>query len=144
MPIQTKTQCYHCGNLCLTESLKQDNKSFCWSGFLNVYSTISNEDLNNYYKLNLFPCAIQDKAIGKFEYLDNQEIAAKLIHYSDAQKTTITFYIPSIHCSSCIWLLAHLNTIAAAIQENRVDFLKNKFTFSLIRKKPPLKTLPNY
>ncbi|OAQ39226.1 ATPase [Pedobacter psychrophilus] len=126
MDIQTQTLCYHCGDLCLTENLKQDEKNFCCSGCLNVYSILSNGGLNNYYKLNLHPGDSQDKVIGKFGYLDNQEIAAKLIHYADAQKITVTFYIPSIHCSSCIWLLEHLNTIDSAIQENRVDFLKKQ------------------
>ncbi len=126
MDIQTQTLCYHCGDLCLLENLKQEEKNFCCSGCLNVYSILSNGGLNNYYKLNLHPGASQDKLIGKFGYLDNQEIAAKLIHYADAQKITVTFYIPSIHCSSCIWLLEHLNTIDSAIQENRVDFLKKQ------------------
>ncbi|HKI46111.1 MAG TPA: heavy metal translocating P-type ATPase, partial [Balneolales bacterium] len=37
-----------------------------------------------------------------------------------------TFYIPQIHCRSCIWLLENLGRLDPAITGSRVDFLKRK------------------
>lgn len=125
MAVLTQFQCYHCGDDCVIELVK-DDKKFCCNGCLNVYTILSNGGLNNYYKLNQFPGANQNRETNKFNYLDNEEIAAKLISYSDTEKTIVTFYIPAIHCSSCIWLLEHLNTINSGVLENRVDFLKKQ------------------
>ena len=38
----------------------------------------------------------------------------------------VTFYIPHIHCSSCLWLLEKLNKINPAVHYCRVDFLKKQ------------------
>src|SRR5690606_3477531 len=44
----------------------------------------------------------------------------------DDQITIITFYIPAIHCSSCIWLLEHLYKLAEGIKSSKVDFMKKQ------------------
>ena len=140
MAVLTQYQCYHCGDDCTLE-LTKDDKKFCCNGCLNVYTILSNGGLNAYYKLNQFPGANQNKEPGKFNYLDNEEIASKLISYTDDQKTIVTFYIPTIHCSSCIWLLEHLNTINPAIVENRVDFLKKQVYIQFNHHQSSLKQL---
>ena len=126
MAVVTKEVCYHCGDTCTSKVLLKDEKSFCCSGCLNVYSILSAGNLHNYYKLNQHPGASQKKEQQKFDYLNVAEIAAKLVNYQDAEKTLVTFYLPAIHCSSCIWLLEHLNTLNPAILESRVDFLKKQ------------------
>lgn len=138
----TKEQCYHCGDVCLPSSvLLKDDKSFCCTGCLNVYSILSEGGLNNYYKLNQFPGANQNGDSSKFNYLDNEEIAQKLIHYKDEHKTIVTFYIPSVHCSSCIWLLEHLSTLNDSVQENTVDFLKKQVYIQFNNQKSSLKEI---
>lgn len=121
-----KEQCFHCGDICISKPLHKDDKSFCCAGCLNVYSILSAGSLKNYYKLNPHPGATQNKDTGSFAFLNVPEIAAKLINYQDKDKTIITFYIPSIHCSSCIWLLENLHTLEQGIFESRVDFLKKQ------------------
>src|SRR5690606_18348426 len=37
-----------------------------------------------------------------------------------------TFYLPHIHCSSCIWLLEQLNQVHPVIYYSRIDFLKKQ------------------
>src|SRR6476469_255329 len=101
----TSTTCFHCGNDCYTEDFYKDQKSFCCTGCLSVYTILSESKLGNYYTLNQHPGKTKSSADFKFAYLDEPEILAKLIDYQDKEKTIISLYIPSIHCSSCIWLL---------------------------------------
>lgn len=122
----TKTTCYHCGNDCYTDEFHQENKSFCCSGCLSVYQILTKSNLNNYYKLNRHPGETRALVEDKYLYLDEDEFINKLVDYKDTEKTILTFYIPSIHCSSCIWLLERLNTLNEGIIENRVDFLKKQ------------------
>lgn len=122
----TSTTCFHCGNDCYTEDFHKDEKAFCCTGCLSVYTILSESKLGNYYALNPHPGATKNTENEKFAYLDEPEINAKLIDYKDEHKTIISLYIPSIHCSSCIWLLEHLYTLHPDIVENRVDFLKKQ------------------
>jgi Cu+-exporting ATPase len=46
--------------------------------------------------------------------------------FSNSSVAKVTFYIPAIHCSSCLWLLEHLYRIHPGIQQSRVDFLKKQ------------------
>lgn len=126
MAVITKEVCYHCGDECSSKLLLKDDRNFCCNGCLNVYSILSAGNLQNYYKLNQHPGASQNKEGQQFDYLNVPEIAAKLVNYQDNEKTIVTFYLPSIHCSSCIWLLEHLNTLDSGILESRVDFLKKQ------------------
>ncbi|HTN21233.1 MAG TPA: heavy metal translocating P-type ATPase metal-binding domain-containing protein [Pelobium sp.] len=126
MAVITNEVCYHCGDECSSKLILKDDKNFCCNGCLNVYSILSAGNLHNYYKLNQHPGASQKKESQQFDYLTVPEIAAKLVNYQDSEKTIVTFYLPSIHCSSCIWLLEHLNTLDAGILESRVDFLKKQ------------------
>jgi Cu+-exporting ATPase len=126
METLTLSDCYHCGTSCKTKDYVFDDKSFCCVGCENVYKILSDSNLNNYYKLNKNPGkAVSDKSV-QLNYLDNEEIISKLIHYKDDFVSIITFYIPSIHCSSCIYLLEKLNTLHSGVLENRVDFLKKQ------------------
>lgn len=124
--IEHKTTCYHCGNDCADERIEQDEKAFCCNGCKEVYSILSKNGLCSYYAYNEHPGANQSKAGKRLDYLKEPSIIKELIDYSDEKFTTVTFYIPEIHCSSCIWLLEHLNKINPAIYHTRVDFLRKQ------------------
>ncbi|MEO5911230.1 MAG: heavy metal translocating P-type ATPase metal-binding domain-containing protein [Pelobium sp.] len=141
MPTLTKTACYHCGDPCAYHAILEDDKNFCCSGCLNVYKILCSSKLGNYYHLNHHPGESQRGEKNKFSFLNEPEIASKIIHYQDENKTMITFYIPAIHCSSCIWLLEHLNTLKEGITENRVDFLKKQVHIQFNHQKISLKEL---
>src|SRR6476469_8953544 len=113
-----KSVCYHCGDHCISDALSKDEKVFCCNGCLTVYEILSSSKLGNYYLLNPYPGESQRGEKSKFAFLNEAEIAAKIIHYQDENKTIVSFYIPAIHCSSCIWLLEHLNTLKDGILEN--------------------------
>jgi Cu+-exporting ATPase len=124
--IEQQTTCYHCGNDCADERIEQDEKVFCCNGCKEVYSILSQNGLCSYYAYNQHPGVNQAKAIKRFDYLQEPSIIKNLIDYSDEKFTIVTFYIPEIHCSSCIWLLEHLNKINPAIYHTRVDFLRKQ------------------
>lgn len=124
MAILTRTTCFHCGDDCPDNAITDQEKTFCCNGCYQVYQILSESKLNNYYQLNTHPGKIKAVTAQRFAYLDDAEMVEKIIYYRDEKQCAVSFYVPAIHCSSCIWLLEHLNTLNAGIIENRVDFLK--------------------
>lgn len=123
-----QTTCYHCGNDCEEETLELDGKTFCCNGCEQVYHVLNNSGLCNYYSYNDHPGANRAQVNSRFDYLEEPSIIKELVAYADDKLTVITFYIPHIHCSSCIWLLEQLNKFNPAIYYSRVDFLKKQVT----------------
>ncbi len=121
-----KTNCYHCGDDCITSSYVIDDKHFCCHGCKSVYEILSRNQLCSYYNYNDHPGATRVHTDKRFDYLSNPEIISELVDYTDAKVTIVTFYIPHIHCSSCLWLLEQLNRINPAVYYCRVDFLKKQ------------------
>lgn len=124
----TKKLCYHCGTECATNKIAIDEKLFCCDGCKLVYEIINENGLCNYYELQSHPGLSQVKGArsDKYAYLDNEEIAKKLYKFTDGNNTIVTFYIPSVHCSSCMWLLEHMHKINPAITESRLNFSKKE------------------
>ncbi len=125
-PTIEKISCYHCGDDCLTETYILDDKHFCCHGCKSVYQLLSESQLCNYYTYNDHPGATRARIDRRFDYLSEPSIVSQLIDYTDQHVTMVTFYIPHIHCSSCLWLLEKLNKINPAIHYCRVDFLKKQ------------------
>ena len=44
----------------------------------------------------------------QFDFLNTKEIFDKVVDFSDDGVTVVTFEVPVIHCTSCIWLLESL------------------------------------
>ncbi|MBC7745431.1 MAG: heavy metal translocating P-type ATPase metal-binding domain-containing protein [Flavobacterium sp.] len=128
MPVHTftLTPCYHCGTDCEENTFHADDKSFCCAGCLGVYRILNSNNLCNYYKYNSTPGQARSVKPQHFEYLDEQTIITQLVDFQDQELTVITFYIPSIHCSSCIWLLEHLHKLDKGVIGSRIDFLKKE------------------
>lgn len=130
MPV-TKTfsvaaHCYHCGEDLPSKPFITDQKSFCCLGCKGVYQILSSHQLDNYYAYNDIPGQQKKQVTKNFDYLDEPEITADLVDYFDDKITIVTFYIPAVHCSSCIWLLENLYKINAGIVQSRIDFLKKQ------------------
>ena len=121
-----KTRCYHCGENVLTEEYTIDERQFCCKGCKSVYEILSANKLCSYYNYNDHPGANRLHADKRFDYLKDPEIIKELIDYTDEQVTIVTFYLPQIHCSSCLWLLEQLHKINPAVHYCRVDFLKKQ------------------
>lgn len=118
--------CYHCGDDCKAEGHVIEEKHFCCNGCKSVYLVLSKNHLCSYYTYNDHPGITNEGTNKRFDYLSDPTIISELIDYTDNQKTIVTFYIPHIHCSSCLWLLEQLNKINTAIHYCRVDFLKKQ------------------
>lgn len=123
------TICYHCGEALPPHPLLLAGKAFCCAGCKGVYQILQEHHMCSYYAYNETPGRPAEMQRG-LEYLDEPQIAARLTDYQDKENTLITFYIPAIHCSSCIWLLEHLYRINEAIYHSRIDFLKKEVTVS--------------
>ncbi len=136
-----KTTCYHCGDDCLTDAYIIDDKHFCCHGCKSVYEILSAGKLCNYYVFNDHPGATRARIDKRFDYLSDPAIISELIDFTDQQITIVTFYIPHIHCSSCLWLLEKLNTINPAIHYCRVDFLKKQLNIRFDHQKLSLQQL---
>ena len=130
----TDNQCYHCGNEASNSGYEFDEKSFCCIGCQSVYQVLNSNNLCSYYSYNNNPGQTQKTSSNHFDYLDEASIITKLIDYTDENITTVTFYIPAIHCSSCIWLLEHLHKLNAAVINSRIDFLKRQVSITFKHK----------
>ena len=126
--IDTQLICYHCGETCSDGSIVKDDKYFCCEGCKLVFEVLEENNLCTYYNLNEAPgSSKREKQPGKrYDYLDDPEISDKLIEFKNDQLVKLTFFIPSIHCSSCIWLLENLYKVDQRIIESRVDFPAKK------------------
>jgi Cu+-exporting ATPase len=121
--LDTELTCFHCGETCDNSKLAIDDKYFCCSGCRSVYLLLNSHKLDNYYCLNEVP----GQKVGniqpeKFRYLDDENIARKLLTFSNNTQSSVTFYLPQIHCSSCLWLLEHLQKIDDRIIAAHVNF----------------------
>ncbi|HVT86742.1 MAG TPA: heavy metal translocating P-type ATPase metal-binding domain-containing protein [Chitinophagaceae bacterium] len=120
---KTAVECYHCGEPCDT-SISTDNKYFCCDGCKFVYQLLQENGLCNYYELSKKP-GIKVKgrfSSEKFAYLDNEEVKHKLLRFHDSNQSHVNFYLPQMHCASCIWLLENLHTIDSGILFSKTNF----------------------
>lgn len=124
--------CYHCGETSPSDSIHLDEKIFCCEGCKIVYEILNEKNLCTYYDLNTSPGKTQKNLLlkNKYEYLDDEELTTKLLDFSDGKVSTITFFIPQMHCSSCIWLLENLFKVDANILQSRVNFIEKKLSLS--------------
>jgi Cu+-exporting ATPase len=119
--------CYHCGEDCTNETIFYDKKQFCCEGCKTVYEILNQNNLCNYYNLEQTPGITPPKNLSKkFEYLESEPLIDKLLDFRDENTSVVTFYLPQIHCSSCIWLLENLYKLNADVNSSRVNFLKKE------------------
>jgi len=125
-----KVACYHCGDDCVREHIVFDDKDFCCNGCETVFEILNQNDLCTYYDLEKNPgISLKNKKFDdKYAYLDNEEISHLILDFKEKEKAKVTFYIPSIHCTSCIWLLENLYKLTDGVNHNRVNFVKKEFS----------------
>lgn len=131
-----KQTCYHCGDKCDVELILFEEKKFCCHGCKTVYEILSQNDLCDYYQLEQMPgISPKVKNKEKFEYLENETIIDQLLDFKDDNISKVLFYIPQIHCSSCLWLLENLYKLNEGINSTRVNFMKKEVTVSFKNEK---------
>lgn len=127
---EVKTTCYHCGEDVNDKHYHIEDKEFCCRGCQTVYEIINKSDLCSYYDLEHNPGITQKNEVrkGKFDFLDDAQIIKKLTHFQDDTHQHVIFYLPQMHCASCIWILEHLNKIDSGIIKSQVNFVKKEVT----------------
>jgi Cu+-exporting ATPase len=125
---QTRLQCAHCGEDCPHENISLGGSHFCCAGCRSVYQLINQQGLCDYYALNQQPGAPQQVPVrkDKFAFLDDHRIVQQLISFQNAEQTRVVFYLPHIHCSSCLYLLEHLYKLQSGILAARVNFTRKE------------------
>ncbi|MFM2134788.1 MAG: hypothetical protein RL021_188, partial [Bacteroidota bacterium] len=104
--------------------LKFDGKDFCCEGCRLVYDVLQENDLCTYYRFNDTPgISPAQGPSGRFGYLDDPSVQRRLTDFRDGGFSSVTFHIPKMHCSSCIWLLENLSRVNPGVVRSRVDFL---------------------
>lgn len=141
--VLAKNLCFHCGEGCPTETLRIADKFFCCTGCQNVYSLLHQNQLGQYYCLNNTPSGsrIAEFPSHKFQFLDDPTIAARFISFQNAQQTQVTFFLPQIHCSSCLWLLEHLRQLNSAILSSTVNFPAKQITIAFEQEQVSLRQI---
>lgn len=126
--VKNETICYHCGEHCDDETIHIEHKHFCCQGCKTVYDILNKVELCDYYTISQNPGLSQKTQIrkDKFAFLDDEHLQLKLIHFKDEEQSHVTLYLPQMHCSSCIWLLEHLNKLDGNIIRSQVNFLKKE------------------
>lgn len=131
--------CFHCGDPCLDVEIKEGEKSFCCRGCKTVYDILHESDLGYYYDLEKSPGISPKEVAGKFDFLDNEAIAEKLVEFHDEKIKIVSFLIPSIHCSSCIWILENLSKLHPAVRSSQVNFPEKSVRISFASAEASLK-----
>ena len=115
--------CFHCDQRIEEEVIQFDEKAFCCQGCKTVYEILNVNDLKDYYDLNRNAGVRPDaKSNHQFDFLNTKEIFDKVVDFSDDGITVVSFYVPVMHCTSCVWLLESLNTINPNIISSNVNF----------------------
>ena len=125
-----KLKCFHCGDSISGASIPFDAKEFCCAGCKGVYELLSKNNLCDYYSLDENPGLSLKNPVSKvkFNYLEDDQIQRQLLQYRDDKISRITFHMPTMHCSSCIWLLESLYKLEKGVSHSRVDFLKKQLS----------------
>jgi len=116
--------CFHCGDVCDRTVIKYEEKHFCCHGCKTVFDILNENDLSYYYDLQQTPGITPSRIEGKYDFLENKVISDKLLEFNEQGIQVVTLLIPSIHCSSCIWVLENLNKLNPAVKTAQVDFPK--------------------
>ncbi len=135
----SKEKCYHCGLDCPTHQHTINDKVFCCNGCKTVYEILNQNELGCYYDFEQNPGTVPSEIKGKYNYLDTPEIAEKLLEFNDGETSVVSFYTPSMHCSSCIWVLENLSKLNKGILTSSVNFPKKNIRITFRNDKINLK-----
>ena len=124
----SENTCIHCGADCGKAPVIWNDMKFCCNGCLTVYQLLNENKLFKYYQLEDSPgIKVETTEFGnKYAFLDNAEVKEKLVSFSEGGISKVRFFIPVIHCASCIWLLENLSKLNPGIRHSFVNFTKKE------------------
>ena len=134
--------CFHCGlDVVKEDQIVFDEKIFCCNGCKTVYEIFSLNDMTCYYDFEKSPGATPLDIAGKYDFLDNKSIVAKLLEFQEDKTAIVSLSIPHIHCSSCIWILENLQKLQKGISISQVNFPEKKVRITYNPELVSLKTI---
>lgn len=134
--------CFHCGlEINKKEEIIFDEKSFCCNGCKTVYEIFSVNEMSCYYDFQASPGATPLDINGKYDFLEDENIVAKLLEFQENNTHIISLYIPHIHCSSCIWVLENLQKLQNGVNTSQVNFPEKKVRITFNPEKTSLKKI---
>lgn len=117
-------KCCHCGQPC-EETLFSGDKMFCCYGCQTVYEILDSNDLCEYYNLDQQAgVSLKNADDTNYAFLNDSVIRKKILSFDSADFSKVTFFVPSIHCISCIWLLENLRKLNPGVLHSEVNFAK--------------------
>ena len=126
---ETHQKCSHCGDALLTDYIQESTNVFCCHGCKLVFEILSSNGLGAYYDYNDRPgTKVINEGESDFSYLDANEISSRLCEFEEGDTYRISFDLPQIHCSSCLWLLENLTKLNKGISSSIVSFSQKKCT----------------
>lgn len=125
---EKNNSCVHCGADCGKSPVIWNDMPFCCNGCKTVYQLLNENKLYNYYKLEETPgIKVETTEFGnKYAFLDNDDVKEKLITFREGSICKVKFFVPVIHCASCIWLLENLAKLNPGIRYSFVNFTKKE------------------
>ena len=122
-----QTSCYHCGEHCGDSGIESESHTFCCNGCKSVYELLNENELCTYYSLDdKAGNRVRGASENDYAYLDEEKIKRTIINFQEGEVTGVTFYIPAIHCSSCIWLLENLHKISPSVIQSVIQFQRKE------------------
>lgn len=121
--------------------IKHQDKIFCCQGCKTVYEILHENDLTYYYDIQNAPGISPNEIEGKYDFLENESIVNKLLEFNDGGTQVVSFLIPSIHCSSCIWILENLNKLFPDVKSSQVNFPEKTVRITMAGSEKSLKNL---
>ncbi len=130
--IEQVIKCSHCGEACEEDTLVVDDKNFCCIGCKTVYEILAENELCAYYDLDANAgISLKSKNFeGKFDYLLKTSIESALLDFKSEKLSKVTFYLPTVHCTSCVWLLENFHKILKGVLYARLQFVKKELSLS--------------
>ncbi len=125
--VDVEVQCYHCGQPC-QDLVWKDDKPFCCAGCQAVFEILSANNLCAYYDYEQNPGVQVTRPVDEsvYAYLNQPSICQKLVTFSSENFSRVEFYVPAIHCISCIWLLENLKRLNSGMLRSEVNFPRKR------------------
>ena len=124
--------CFHCGTLCRGAAHRSAEKHFCCSGCRTVFELLTENGLADFYKLS-DAAGVRVNALARadqFNFLDEPAVRERLVDFSDARLTRVTFQVPAIHCIACVWLLENLFRLKPGLGQSQVNFPRKELALA--------------
>jgi Cu+-exporting ATPase len=122
-----RVACRHCATPCAPDPA--GGEAFCCTGCRTVSALLREHGLDEFYRLDA-AAGRRVAPAGRYDYLNDPEVRARLVDFSDGRVERLTFAVPGIHCVACVWLLEQLFRFRPGLGESRVDFTQREVAVS--------------